>query len=63
MAILNVISSNPISEDLRLQTLRYLQENMSDAELQRLGEIAKSPKALKYLNNKYGQVKMFFGIK
>lgn len=63
MAQLTVKADNPISEDLRLKTLKHLQDTLSDTELQRLGEIAKSPKARKYLNDKYGQVKFFFGIK
>lgn len=63
MRTVNVKSNNEISEDLRAKTLQYLQDNMSDQELQRLGQIAESKKALKYLNDKYGQVKFFFGIK
>lgn len=63
MAQLTVIADNPISEEIRLNTLQYLQSNLTDVELQRLGAIAKSVKAKKYLNDKYSQVKFFFGIK
>ncbi len=62
MAQLNINADNPISEDLRVEKLSYLQENLTDTELVRLCEIAKSKKARNYLNNKYNQVKFLFGL-
>lgn len=63
MTQLTIKADNPISEDLRVNTLAYLQDNLSDTELVRLCEIAKSKKARNYLNNKYNQVKFLFGLK
>lgn len=63
MKQIEIKADNPISEDMRAQTLKYLQDNLSDQELSRLGEIAKSKKARNYLNNKYNQVRFLFGLR
>lgn len=52
MAQLNITADNPISEDLRVETLKALNQNLSDDELDRLGQIAKSSKARKYLSGR-----------
>lgn len=63
MTTIKVKADNLISEDSRARTLQYLQDNLSDLELERLGQISKSTKAKNYLNKEYHMVKFFFGIK
>lgn len=62
MKTVTVQASNPISEDLRANTLQYLQNSLNDDELERLGRIAKSTKARKYLNGSFGTLKLFLGL-
>tara|TARA_R110000751_G_scaffold40862_2_gene96418 strand:+ start:639 stop:824 length:186 start_codon:yes stop_codon:yes gene_type:complete len=55
---LTVTGSNPIAENERFEALNIINQ-LSDVELERLSQLAKSPKAKAYLNNKWGMLKNF----
>ncbi len=54
-----VKASNPISEDQRAQKLQYLQDNLSDEQLDKLHQLATSPKARQAIVTKFNTIKNF----
>ncbi|MFD2827177.1 hypothetical protein ACFSYG_11905 [Leeuwenhoekiella polynyae] len=54
-----VKASNPISEDQRAKKLQYLQDNLTDEELDKLHQLAEKPKARKALVTKFNLIKNF----
>jgi len=50
---------NTIVATQRSRALQYISDNLSDNELNRLLELAKSEKARDMLNNKFQMLKMF----
>jgi len=52
-------ASNPISEDQRAQKLQYLQDNLSDEQLDKLHQLATNPKARQAIVTKFNFIKNF----
>jgi len=50
---------NAIVATQRSRALQYISDNLTDNELNRLHELAKSAKARDMLNNKFQMLKMF----
>lgn len=55
--IVNITANNAISEAERAKKLQYLQDNLSDEELDKLHQLAMIPKARKAIVTKFNFIK------
>lgn len=62
MPQVNINSNNAYEDEVKQETLQFLADNLTLAEMQNLAKIAKSSKARSYLGAKFSTLKMFIKV-